>query len=94
MKLRDETDTSTDSYRTTATLLWFKVRNLVRLGGMLLVLLGVYHFLFTVQFGLPALEIYQQYVPQMLAVADGGGVFDAGHLIPIVVGAIIVWFTP
>ena len=94
MKLRDETDTSTDSYRTTATLLWFKVRNLVRLGGMLLVLLGVYPFLFPVQFGLLAVEISQQYVPQMLAVADGGGVFDAGHLIPIVVGAIIVWFTP
>jgi len=92
-----DTDTDTASsrdYRTTATLLYFKLRNLIRFSGLLLVLVAVWHFMGTIYLGLPSLEIYNQYVPEMIAVTDSGGAFDAGHLIPMVIGAAIVWFTP
>ena len=89
----NDTQTSND-YRTTATLLWLKVRNLIRLSGLLLFLVGVWHFMGTIYLGLPSLEIYNAYVPEMIAVTDSGGAFDAGHLIPMVIGAILVWFTP
>jgi len=95
MRNNNSNDTqTTDSYRTTATLLWFKIRNLIRLSGLLLVIVAVWHFMGTVFFGLPELEIYNSMVPEMIATTESGGVFDAGHLIPIVIGAVIVWFTP
>jgi len=91
----NNTDNQTSrSYATTATLLWFKIRNLIRLTGLLLVIVAVWHFMGVVYLGLPELELYQSLVPEMIATTESGGVFDAGHLIPIVIGAVIVWFTP
>jgi len=91
----NNTDNQTStSYKTTATLVWFKLRNIIRFSGLLLVLVGVWHFMGVVYFGLPELAIYNAYVPEMMATTESGGVFDAGHLIPIVIGTVVVWFTP
>jgi len=69
-----------------------KLRIWARTAAFLLVLVGVYHFMGAAYFGLPAFEPYAQLVPEIVAKADGGAVFDAGHLITIAVGSALVWW--
>ena len=90
-KYSDESTTKSKVYNK-ALYLRMKLRTWVRAAGLVLVLIGVYHFM-APYFAVPVLEVYVDVVPDILAKAKGGSVFQAGHVITIAVGAAIVqWF--